>query len=230
MDETEFFNHAHKTCSFDDDDEFLKEIFHQPSFSSESDSTHHSSSIHNIAITTGISDGVGSARAATTPTGVSSLSRDSSATGGRLKPTGSSSILSKLGSFSENKPMASSSPSTYILSFDNSTVLPATSDNGYRKHETTSKSSGNKENLESGTIGGGGGGGGTTRASQKRTLENHKCDHHQPKPNQGTKKTRNSSETLDHIMAERKRRQELTEKFIALSATIPGLKKVSLIH
>ncbi|KAE9587997.1 hypothetical protein Lal_00002730 [Lupinus albus] len=40
------------------------------------------------------------------------------------------------------------------------------------------------------------------------------------------RKSRNSSETLDHIMAERKRRQELTERFIALSATIPGLKKI----
>ncbi|KAI9107513.1 hypothetical protein K1719_021550 [Acacia pycnantha] len=31
--------------------------------------------------------------------------------------------------------------------------------------------------------------------------------------------------SLDHVMAERKRRHELAEKFIALSATIPGLKK-----
>ncbi|KAK4252954.1 hypothetical protein QN277_011077 [Acacia crassicarpa] len=31
--------------------------------------------------------------------------------------------------------------------------------------------------------------------------------------------------SLDHVVAERKRRQELAEKFIALSATIPGLKK-----
>ncbi|KAI9107557.1 hypothetical protein K1719_021594 [Acacia pycnantha] len=40
------------------------------------------------------------------------------------------------------------------------------------------------------------------------------------------KKTRSSSETANHIMAERKRRQQLTERFIALSATIPGLKKM----
>ncbi|KAK4252952.1 hypothetical protein QN277_011075 [Acacia crassicarpa] len=36
--------------------------------------------------------------------------------------------------------------------------------------------------------------------------------------------------SLDHVVAERKRRQELAEKFIALSATIPGLKKVSLLY
>lgn len=41
-----------------------------------------------------------------------------------------------------------------------------------------------------------------------------------------TKKNRRTSETVDHIMSERRRRQELTKKFIALSATIPGLKKV----
>nr|KYP40072.1 Transcription factor bHLH18 [Cajanus cajan] len=48
-----------------------------------------------------------------------------------------------------------------------------------------------------------------------------------PKAKQGTKKYRSSSEIQDHIMTERRRRQELTERFIALSATIPGLKKVS---
>lgn len=46
--------------------------------------------------------------------------------------------------------------------------------------------------------------------------------------NQGTKKTRSASESMDHIMSERKRRQELTRKFIALASTIPGLKKVPL--
>ncbi|XP_020967272.1 transcription factor bHLH18 [Arachis ipaensis] len=40
------------------------------------------------------------------------------------------------------------------------------------------------------------------------------------------KARRSSSECLDHIMAERKRRQEITQKFIALSATIPHLKKI----
>ncbi|KAK4252955.1 hypothetical protein QN277_011078 [Acacia crassicarpa] len=40
------------------------------------------------------------------------------------------------------------------------------------------------------------------------------------------KKTRSSSETANHIMAERRRRQQLSERFIALSATIPGLKKM----
>ncbi|RHN38760.1 putative transcription factor bHLH family [Medicago truncatula] len=45
-----------------------------------------------------------------------------------------------------------------------------------------------------------------------------------------TKNLRSSCEMQDHIMAERKRRQVLTERFIALSATIPGLKKVSFLY
>lgn len=44
---------------------------------------------------------------------------------------------------------------------------------------------------------------------------------------EATKKVRRSCETVqDHLMAERKRRRELTENIIALSAMIPGLKKM----
>lgn len=35
-----------------------------------------------------------------------------------------------------------------------------------------------------------------------------------------------SSQTQDHIIAERKRREKLSQRFIALSAIVPGLKKV----
>ncbi|RDX75907.1 Transcription factor bHLH25, partial [Mucuna pruriens] len=42
---------------------------------------------------------------------------------------------------------------------------------------------------------------------------------------QPRKRVRRSSQTQHHIIAERKRRQELTGSIIALSATIPGLKK-----
>ncbi|KHN31892.1 putative inactive patatin-like protein 9 [Glycine soja] len=85
-------------------------------------------------------------------------------------------------------------PRTYILSFDNSTIIPATPEPTSRKR---------------------------TRQPQNLNLEPIK-----PNPNtQPGKRGRSCSQTLDHIMAERKRRQELTQKFIALSATIPGLKK-----
>jgi len=41
------------------------------------------------------------------------------------------------------------------------------------------------------------------------------------------KRVRSSWEIQGHIMSERKRRQEMAERFIQLSAIIPGLKKVS---
>nr|WIE96106.1 basic helix-loop-helix transcription factor [Loropetalum chinense var. rubrum] len=48
------------------------------------------------------------------------------------------------------------------------------------------------------------------------------------KANEGAKKsstTARSSQTQDHIIAERKRREKLSQRFIALSAIVPGLKK-----
>jgi len=47
---------------------------------------------------------------------------------------------------------------------------------------------------------------------------------------QGAKRLSTStrlSQTQDHIIAERKRREKLSQRFIALSAIVPGLKKVS---
>ncbi|XP_058772872.1 transcription factor bHLH18-like [Vicia villosa] len=38
--------------------------------------------------------------------------------------------------------------------------------------------------------------------------------------------TRNSTQAKEHVMAERKRREKLTRSFIALSAIVPGLKKM----
>lgn len=62
----------------------------------------------------------------------------------------------------------------------------------------------------------------------KTTALNHSESSELPKVIKKTNKNRRtSSEIQDHIMAERKRRQVISERFIALSATIPGLKKVS---
>lgn len=38
--------------------------------------------------------------------------------------------------------------------------------------------------------------------------------------------SRSQSNAQDHIIAERKRREKLTQRFVALSALVPGLKKV----
>lgn len=52
-------------------------------------------------------------------------------------------------------------------------------------------------------------------------------------PNHGTKRsypvTRTPALAQDHIMAERKRREKLSQRFIALSAILPGLKKVYML-
>ena len=51
------------------------------------------------------------------------------------------------------------------------------------------------------------------------------------KASQGAKRisttTARHSQTQDHIIAERKRREKLSQRFIALSAIVPGLKKVA---
>lgn len=50
------------------------------------------------------------------------------------------------------------------------------------------------------------------------------------KAGQGTKRISTNtrlSKTQDHIIAERKRREKLSQRFIALSAMVPGLKKVT---
>lgn len=44
--------------------------------------------------------------------------------------------------------------------------------------------------------------------------------------NRANQTMRNSTQAQEHVMAERKRREKLTRSFIALSALVPGLKKV----
>ncbi|XP_061340053.1 transcription factor bHLH18-like [Gastrolobium bilobum] len=119
--------------------------------------------------------------------------------GNMVKSNSSNSIIvSQQGS---KRPRRSLSPRTYILSFDNSTMTPSTPEPCFNNNQLL------------GTEG--------TTLPSKRTLKSQK-----PEPKQGAiKRARSSSQTTDHIMAERKRRQELTERFIALSATIPSLNK-----
>lgn len=65
----------------------------------------------------------------------------------------------------------------------------------------------------------------------KNPLESHNYaanDHHGTKRSYSSM-TRAPSLAQDHIMAERKRREKLSQRFIALSAIVPGLKKVPFI-
>ncbi|CAI9102125.1 OLC1v1000347C2 [Oldenlandia corymbosa var. corymbosa] len=48
----------------------------------------------------------------------------------------------------------------------------------------------------------------------------------QPKTAKNRKRVRPESQTYDHIIAERKRREQLSQRFMALSAIVPGLKKM----
>lgn len=53
--------------------------------------------------------------------------------------------------------------------------------------------------------------------------EQRKCAQHLEKPS----RVRQPSKTYDHIIAERKRREQLSQRFVALSSIVPGLKKVN---
>ncbi|CAJ2661436.1 unnamed protein product [Trifolium pratense] len=104
-------------------------------------------------------------------------------------------------------------PRTFILSFDKSTIIPATTtqdeDEDEEKEEPRIKSrSCGKSNNNN---------------NNKRSLELPKVK--VSSSTKSGKKSRSDSQCMDHIMAERKRRLEIAQKFIALSATIPGLKK-----
>ncbi|XWS29641.1 hypothetical protein CRYUN_Cryun24cG0046900 [Craigia yunnanensis] len=117
----------------------------------------------------------------------------------------------------EHVPHKPSSPTSQILSFEKSTSLPANSQQFYNidnavkpKDETVSSVNMNFSPL-------------ITDCPYENTI-------YAPKISQGTKRTysmtRSPSHAQDHIMAERKRREKLSQRFIALSAIVPGLKKM----
>ncbi|KAL9303535.1 hypothetical protein ACSQ67_020798 [Phaseolus vulgaris] len=137
--------------------------------------------------------------------------------GKMLKSNSSSSIISqdvvayKNAASSSSSSSAPSSSSSFILSFENSTMKPSS----LHHRPNDDDDHGDLHRYF----------GGDALCS---TVLSSESEHviTKPKAKQGdNKKYRSSSEIQDHIMTERRRRQELTERFIALSATIPGLKK-----
>lgn len=120
-------------------------------------------------------------------------------------------------------PRASSSASSHLISFDNSN----SSAYGCLDCTTTVKPKnevqGSGANLNS--I--------PTLISQGNSYDPQTCS-----PNraygQGIKRaatvTRSPLHAQDHVLAERKRREKLSQRFIALSALVPGLKKVINLH
>ncbi|CAL0321984.1 unnamed protein product [Lupinus luteus] len=174
MEEGDLFNESNKDL-LDDHELVLEKILQQPAFSSESESLYPPNN------------------------GGSCLSFEDTTTTGNnnskllTKSNSSNSIASQHVPYTAT----ATSPTSYVLSFDESTVVAV--EGATRELVNGRKCKGNNSRDQSK--------GDNINISASR-------------------KSRNSLESLNHIMAERKRRQELTEKFIALSATIPGLKKI----
>ncbi|KAK8485302.1 hypothetical protein V6N13_095943 [Hibiscus sabdariffa] len=110
-------------------------------------------------------------------------------------------------------PMKYPSPKSHILSFETPTApLPANYNAVKPKDETVS--SGNMNNF--------------SHVIPNDPFQN---TNYAPKTNnQAIKRSysvsRSPSHVQDHILAERKRREKLSQRFIALSAIVPGLKKM----
>lgn len=103
-----------------------------------------------------------------------------------------------------------SSPSSYILSFDNVNPEPILLSNQPKgkvvmNRERSLPSKGCLENQ---------------RKEPRRNIEEGK---------KSGSVTRSPHHAQDHIIAERMRREKISQQFIALSALIPGLKKVQVI-
>ncbi|KAK3026769.1 hypothetical protein RJ639_040308 [Escallonia herrerae] len=112
------------------------------------------------------------------------------------------------------KPSTSSSSSN-IITFGNSETQPDSSNEFYGRSGNVTKDGG--KNF-------------TSSFSQGR-YDYHENPCHALKFDEGTERvcnitTRTLSQAQDHVLAERKRRERLTERFIALSALLPGLKKM----
>ncbi|KAJ8769365.1 hypothetical protein K2173_002569 [Erythroxylum novogranatense] len=121
----------------------------------------------------------------------------------------------------EHQPPTPSSPTSQFLSFEDSStnhsqkLLRRLSFNLKPKEEASSPGNMNFQPLVS-----------------KISYENQQS-YEDPRKNQGSYKksypmsmTRTPSHAQEHIMAERKRREKLSQRFIALSSIVPGLKKM----
>ncbi|WVZ21793.1 hypothetical protein V8G54_000337 [Vigna mungo] len=184
----DFFNQSHnKIESLDDEDQIFQEIMQQSAFSSDSET--HSPK-----------DQSKSTYAATALT--------SNKSSNLVMKSNSSNNFLFSSQLAPEKPATAISPTAYILSFNDSTVVAA-----------TCQTYDGKQPYQEDAVAGSGG----ACLPSKGVSEKHEIE---PKTISATRKGRSSAETLDHIMTERKRRRELTERFIALSATIPGLKKI----
>ncbi|KAK2981250.1 hypothetical protein RJ640_030639 [Escallonia rubra] len=110
---------------------------------------------------------------------------------------------------------SSSSSSSNIITFGNSDSPPDSSNQFYGHSGNVTKDGG--KNF--------------TSSFPQGRYDYHENRCHALKSDEGTERvcnitTRTLSQAQDHVLAERKRRERLTERFIALSALLPGLKKM----
>ncbi|KAF5454308.1 hypothetical protein F2P56_023984 [Juglans regia] len=210
MDDYEYIHQCHMNSTLDDGfptndiATAIQENFQQ-SFSSESYSSYPAFSTKNTITTT------------TTTLSNSSIETSRNVSFERpAKQTKIDSTWNVSGITQNESPKPSSSP--HILSFGNPNSLPDNPKQFCRnldsslkpKHEVVTPVNMHVPMISRGSI------------------ENQ---NHAPKASQGNKRagsvTRSThSNAQDHIMAERKRREKLSQRFIALSAIVPGLKKM----
>lgn len=130
------------------------------------------------------------------------------ASGSTLHKSNSSNSIKSL-KRSSSSSVSPASTTTYLLSFDTSIVEPIT----LKPSPKLDLALGSSNKRSTSTV----------------TVVKDGCEFEplMMPQSQARKKVRRSCETQHHIIAERKRRQELTGSIIALAATIPGLKRVS---
>lgn len=114
---------------------------------------------------------------------------------------------------------AASSSSSQLISFENSNSPPATTQKFYGLDctvKTKTEAVGCERNLNFPTF-------------ISHEMQNCSPKHGQVAPKRGGAMTRTPLNAQDHVIAERKRREKLSQRFIALSAVVPGLKKVRIL-
>lgn len=132
-------------------------------------------------------------------------------------------LKTAIGKFSLNKggktpPEGSPSSSTCLISFGNSNPSPA----GALTFYGNLACSGKPKDDAAACLG-------TMDFESLIYQEDYQNQEYSTRYGRGSKRvgsTRNPSQNQEHVIAERKRRVKLNQRFIALSAIVPGLKKV----
>ncbi|CAJ1943091.1 unnamed protein product [Sphenostylis stenocarpa] len=115
---------------------------------------------------------------------------------------------------------AASSSSSKIISFENSNASSVSSQQFYNQDaakllKKPKIETGYGENLDFAAL-----------ACQSAYDNNSFLDYDKREKKAAATMARNPTQAQDHVIAERKRREKLSQRFIALSAIVPGLKKM----